>query len=181
MFLFLLSPHRTSKHIMCFWDGITDRPKMLPLEHPEKKQCREHCLLLREPYILIKLELNTSLKQQICAACVCLRVCVYFCACVCGFGLVVDLHDSNFKRQRYQIQTWAALLGLTNEELLCERRRNLQHPPFIYTGGLVRTCACVRNHACVCVCAFLAEEGALYVLYVRTVVLCFSPPTPPNM
>lgn len=29
------------------------------------------------------------------------------------------MHDSNFKRLRYQIQTWAALLGLTNEELLC--------------------------------------------------------------
>lgn len=71
---------------------------------------------------------------------------------MCGFGLVVGLHDSNFKRQRYQIQTWAALLGLTNEKLLCEGRRNLQHLPFIYTGGLVRTCVCVRNHACARAC-----------------------------
>lgn len=180
MFLFLLSPHRTSKHIMCFRDGITDRPKMLPLEHPEKKQCREHCLLLREPYILIKLEFNTSLKQQICAACVCLRVCVYLCACVCGFGLVVDLHDSNFKRQRYQIQTWAALLGLTNEELLCERRRNLQHPPFIYTGGLVRTCACVRNHACVRVCVSRGR-GCIVCTVRQNSCFVFQAPPPPNM
>lgn len=180
MFLFLLSPHRTSKHIMCFWDGITDRPKVLPLEHPEKKkQCREHCLLLREPYILIKLEFNTGLKQQICAACVCLCACVYLCACVCGFGLVVDLHDSNFKRLRYQIQTWASLLGLTNEELLCERGIYSIH----LSSTLVGLCVCARVSAImrVCACAFLAEEGALYVLYVRTVVLCFSPPSPPNM
>lgn len=68
-------------------------------------------------------------------------------SCVCmRFGLEVDLHDSNFKRLRYQIQTWAALLGLTNEELLCEKQRNLQHLPFIYTGGPVCTCVCVSVH-----------------------------------
>lgn len=59
------------------------------------------------------------------------------------FGLDVDMHESNFKRLRYQIQTWAALPGLTNEELLCGERRNLQHLPFIYTGGPVFMCECI--------------------------------------
>lgn len=106
-------------------------------------------------------------------------VCVYLCACVCGFGLVVDLHDSNFKRLSYQIQTWAASLGLTNEELLCERGIYSIHLSSTQVGLCVR--ARVSATMRVCACAFLAEEGALYVLYVRTVVLCFSPPSPPNM
>lgn len=73
------------------------------------------------------------------------------CACM-RIGLEVGVHDSNFKRQRYQIQTWAALLGLTNEELLCEKQRNLQHLPFIYTGGPMYLCVsegvylCIRRH-----------------------------------
>ena len=59
------------------------------------------------------------------------------------------------KLRGYQIQTWAALLGLTNEELLCLRQRNLQHPPFIYTGGRVCLCVCVL---CVCAC----ENGVVF-------------------
>ena len=72
------------------------------------------------------------------------------------------MHDSNFKRLRYQIQTWAALLGLTNEELLCEKRRNLQHLPFIYTGGPVCTCVCV----CVCVYMCVRRQGGCICVYV---------------
>lgn len=81
------------------------------------------------------------------------------CLCVEGPAFEVDVHDRDFKRTGvggvgggYQIQTWAALLGLTNEELLCARQRNLQHPPFISTGG--RVCLCMRKRCvCLCVCA----------------------------
>lgn len=77
------------------------------------------------------------------------------------FDLEVDVHDSNFKRLRYQIQTWAALLGLTNEELLCERRRNLQHLPFIYTGGPVYVC--VWKSMCVYLCIRRKRGGVVSV------------------
>lgn len=109
------------------------------------------------------------------------RVFVYLCSCVCGFGLVVDLHDSNFKRRRYQIQTWAALLGLTNEELLCERRRNLQHPPFIYTGGLVRTCASVHSHACARACVSRRRGCIVCTVRQNSCFVFQFPSPPPNM
>lgn len=76
--------------------------------------------------------------------------------------LDVHVHDSDFKRPRYQIQTWAALPGLTNEELLCGKQRNLQHLPFIYTGGPVCMCVCIcargGRDVGVCVCVFLRER-----------------------
>lgn len=76
--------------------------------------------------------------------------------------LDVHVHDSDFKRLRYQIQTWAALPGLTNEELLCGKQRNLQHPPFIYTGGPVCVYVCASAHEeagmWVCVCVFERES-----------------------
>lgn len=87
------------------------------------------------------------------------------CLCVEGSGLWRWTCMQGLQKQRgYQIQTWAALLGLTNEELLCLRQRNLQHPPFIYTGGRVCEWVCVSGHAevlCVlCVCA--CENGVVF-------------------
>lgn len=75
--------------------------------------------------------------------------------------LDVHVHDSDFKRARYQIQTWAALPGLTNEELLCGKQRNLQHLPFIYTGGPVCICVCIcaRGGRDVGVCVFKRERA----------------------
>lgn len=90
---------------------------------------------------------------------------LYVCLCVEGSCLWRWTCMQGLQKQRgYQIQTWAALLGLTNEVLLCLRQRNLQHPPFIYTGGLVCEWVCVPTcgstvctvscfqRKCACVC-----------------------------
>lgn len=107
-----------------------------------------------------KLVFYQKSRYEHCVACSAVRVRVCVCICVClKIGLKVDVHVSDFKSLRYQIQTWAALLGLTNEELLCEKRRNLQHLPFIYIGGPMWT------GVCVCVCASGSTGGCCVYIY----------------